>query len=90
MVGLAADGKFVEGRLSWYASEPTYSLTTGATKDDLKTVLESLGRTLTSNEAQECFSCHTTAYSPGQSGSASAQMGTIASDVMDRVSSTAS
>src|SRR5258708_7323950 len=75
MVGLGEDGKFVEGRLSWYASERTYSLTTGATRNNPQTARESLGRTLTSKEAQECFSCHTTAYSPGQSGPALAEMG---------------
>src|SRR5438876_4485764 len=28
MVGLDTSGKFIEGRLSWYAAEGTYSLTT--------------------------------------------------------------
>jgi hypothetical protein len=74
-VGVGADGNFVEGRLSWYASGHAYSLTTGATKEDPKTALESLGRTLTSSEVQECFACHTTAYSPGVAGPASAEMG---------------
>jgi predicted CXXCH cytochrome family protein len=75
MVGLGADGKFVEGRLSWYASDRTYSLTTGATRNNPQTALESLGRTLTSKEAQECFSCHTTAYSPDRSGPVEREMG---------------
>jgi predicted CXXCH cytochrome family protein len=75
MVGLDASGKFIEGRLSWYAAEGTYSLTTGATRSNPQTALESLGRTLTSKQAQECFSCHTTAYTAGQSGPAVPEMG---------------
>ncbi len=74
-VGLEADGSFIEARLSWYASERTYSLTTVATRDDPKTTLESLGRRLSSKEVQECFACHTTAYSSDPRGPALPEMG---------------
>ncbi len=74
-VGIRPDGTYVESRLSWYASEHTFALTTGATNVAPHTVVESLGRGLTNQQVQECFSCHTTAYTPGQAGPALREMG---------------
>jgi hypothetical protein len=75
LVGLRRDGTFAESRLSWYPSDRAYSLTPGATRNDPQTALDALGRTLTAKEAQECFSCHTTDYTPGPSGPVLTQMG---------------
>lgn len=74
-VGIRADGAYVESRLSWYASEHTFALTTGATAITPHSAIESLGRALTKQQVEECFSCHTTAYAPGQAGPAVASMG---------------
>lgn len=74
-VGIRADGSYVESRLSWYASERSYALTTGATKYDPQNPLESLGRALTNQQVQECFFCHTTAYGAEESGPSPIAMG---------------
>ena len=74
-VGVRSDATIVESRLSWYPSEHAYSLTPGATKNDPQTAIESLGRTLSLEEAQQCFSCHTTDYTPGPSGPMLNEMG---------------
>ena len=74
-VGVRGDATIAESRLSWYPSEGAYSLTPGATKNDPQTAIESLGRTLSLEEAQQCFSCHTTDYTPGPSGPVLNEMG---------------
>ena len=74
-VGVRSDATFVESRLSWYPSEHAYSLTPGATRYDPKTTIESLGRALSLDDVQQCFSCHTTDYTPGPSGPVPNEMG---------------
>jgi hypothetical protein len=74
-VGVRDDGTIVESRLSWYPLDGGYSLTPGATRFDPQTVMESLGRTMTLNDVQKCFSCHTTDYTPGPSGPVLTEMG---------------
>ena len=42
---------------------------------DPRTTIESLGRALSLDEVQQCFSCHTTDYTPGPSGPVLNEMG---------------
>jgi mono/diheme cytochrome c family protein len=74
-VGVSSDATFVESRLSWYPSEHAYLLTPGATRNDPRTAIESLGRRLSLEDVQQCFSCHTTDYTPSPSGPVLNEMG---------------
>ncbi len=74
-VGRKNDGTFVESRISWYAFQHQFGLTTGAAGGDPKTESESLGRNLSVKDVQECFSCHTTGYAPDQPAPARSEMG---------------
>jgi len=67
-------GAMVESRLSWY-SNGGFGVTTGAGQREPRSFAESLGRTLTEKEAQDCFGCHTTGYTPGQPAPARHEMG---------------
>jgi hypothetical protein len=74
-VGIREDGAIVESRLSWFPFDGGYSLTPGATQADPQNAVESLGRSVTLDDVQRCFSCHTTDYQPTPSGPALHEMG---------------
>jgi hypothetical protein len=74
-VGVREDGVIAESRLSWFPFEGGYSLTPGATRIDPQSIPESLGRTMTLDDVQQCFSCHTTDYKPSPSGPVLNEMG---------------
>ncbi len=74
-IGTMAHGAAVESRLSWYAAGHAFGLTTGASQREPITVIESLGRSLTGKEVRECFSCHTTGYTPDQPAPDRREMG---------------
>jgi hypothetical protein len=74
-VGIRDDGTIVESRLSWYPFDGGYSLTPGATRFDPQNVSESLGRAMSLADVQQCFSCHTTDYTPTPSGPQLNEMG---------------
>ena len=74
-VGVRDDGTIVESRLSWFPFDGGYSLTPGATRIDPQSVVESLGRAMTLDDVQQCFSCHTTDYKPTPSGPLLNEMG---------------
>jgi predicted CXXCH cytochrome family protein len=74
-VGVREDGAIIESRLSRYPFEGGYLLTPGATRYDPQSVVESLGRTMTLEDVQQCFSCHTTDYTPTSSGPRLNEMG---------------
>jgi predicted CXXCH cytochrome family protein len=74
-LGRRADGAIIESRLTWYAGTHDFGLTTGASTRDTQTTLESLGRVLSPDEVRECFSCHTTDYTPNKPEPARQDMG---------------
>ena len=74
-LGMREDGTIVESRLSWFPFDGGYSLTPGATRYDPQGVVESLGRAMTLEDVQQCFSCHTTDYTPTPQGPMLSEMG---------------
>jgi hypothetical protein len=74
-VGVRDDGTIVESRLSWYPFDGGYSLTPGATRYEPQSAVESLGRNMAIEDVQQCFSCHTTDYTPSPTGPRLNEMG---------------
>ena len=57
---LERDGKWYEGRVSYYKDTDSLDLTVGARPDPPRSLEEAVGRELSIKGASECFSCHTT------------------------------
>ena len=55
------DGSLYETRLTYYQSSQSFSLTPNHPLTPAETVEKSIGRRVSSGEAQKCFGCHTTA-----------------------------
>ena len=57
---LERNGKWYEGRVSYYKDTDSLDLTVGARPEPPRSLDEALGRELSMKGAWECFNCHTT------------------------------
>lgn len=57
---LERDGKWYEGRVSYYKDTDSLDLTVGARPETPRSLEEAMGRELSIKGASECFNCHTT------------------------------
>ena len=74
-LGRTETGRWVESRLTWYASLGAVDFTTGASKYDPKSAAEGLGRGLSDRQVAECFGCHTTGYDERSEGPGEQELG---------------
>ena len=58
------DGKWYEGRVSYYKDTDSLDLTVGARAEDPRSLEEAIGRELSTRSASDCFGCHTTGAIP--------------------------
>ncbi|MFN0169304.1 MAG: multiheme c-type cytochrome [Bryobacteraceae bacterium] len=58
-LGTNRDGRYVEGRVSWYQGTGTFDLTPGARERTPKTADQALGQVLAEEDRAKCFGCHT-------------------------------
>lgn len=61
---LNKDGKWYEGRVSFYKDTGALDLTVGARPDVPRSLEEAIGRELSERGAAECFNCHATGALP--------------------------
>ncbi len=57
---LERDGKWYEGRVSYYKDTDALDLTVGARPETPRSLEEAVGREMSVKGASECFNCHTT------------------------------
>lgn len=57
---LEREGKWYEGRVSFYKDTNSLDLTVGARPEPPRSLEEAMGREMSIKGAQECFNCHTT------------------------------
>lgn len=57
---LESEGRFTEGRVSYYTSLEAADITTGQSADASTDMEKAFGQVLKGDNAQHCFSCHTT------------------------------
>ena len=58
---LEKDGRYTEGRLSYYTSLSRLDITTGQSPEPPSDVEQALGHALSRDTTMQCFGCHTTA-----------------------------